>query len=127
MAPRTTSGSASTVPSGGLPTWVVGERSSTHPASLRPGPRKAMKATKAKAAQPAGNARGRRPKSASASAPTGSSAGRYAAPAPTTRPRCSVVPIDHAVAAASTTAVSYTHLRAHETVLDLVCRLLLEK
>src|SRR5664280_3562486 len=27
----------------------------------------------------------------------------------------------------SRTAVSYTHLRAHETVLDLVCRLLLEK
>ena len=27
----------------------------------------------------------------------------------------------------SQTAVSYTHLRAHETVLDLVCRLLLEK
>mgnify|MGYP003381634090 CR=1 FL=1 len=27
----------------------------------------------------------------------------------------------------STVAVSYTHLRAHETVLDLVCRLLLEK
>ena len=26
-----------------------------------------------------------------------------------------------------TDAVSYTHLRAHETVLDLVCRLLLEK
>eukprot|EP00657_Telonema_sp_P-1_P009008 TRINITY_DN3197_c0_g1_i3.p1 TRINITY_DN3197_c0_g1~~TRINITY_DN3197_c0_g1_i3.p1 ORF type:complete len:124 (-),score=64.37 TRINITY_DN3197_c0_g1_i3:9-380(-) len=26
-----------------------------------------------------------------------------------------------------TKAVSYTHLRAHETVLDLVCRLLLEK
>ena len=25
------------------------------------------------------------------------------------------------------TTVSYTHLRAHETVLDLVCRLLLEK
>ena len=25
------------------------------------------------------------------------------------------------------TAVSYTHLRAHETVLDIVCRLLLEK
>ena len=24
-------------------------------------------------------------------------------------------------------AVSYTHLRAHETVIDLVCRLLLEK
>ena len=28
---------------------------------------------------------------------------------------------------ASRKAVSYTHLRAHETVLDLVCRLLLEK
>src|SRR5665811_2483465 len=28
---------------------------------------------------------------------------------------------------ASHAAVSYTHLRAHETVLDLVCRLLLEK
>ena len=27
----------------------------------------------------------------------------------------------------SLTAVSYTHLRAHETVLDLVCRLLLNK
>ena len=27
----------------------------------------------------------------------------------------------------STLPVSYTHLRAHETVLDLVCRLLLEK
>src|SRR5665811_1326600 len=27
--------------------------------------------------------------------------------------------------AKSSTAVSYTHLRAHETVLDLVCRLLL--
>ena len=32
----------------------------------------------------------------------------------------------HLVAAALN-AVSYTHLRAHETVLDLVCRLLLEK
>ena len=30
-------------------------------------------------------------------------------------------------AAAALGAVSYTHLRAHETVLDLVCRLLLEK
>ena len=30
-------------------------------------------------------------------------------------------------AAAFARAVSYTHLRAHETVLDLVCRLLLEK
>src|SRR5665811_1311811 len=29
--------------------------------------------------------------------------------------------------AAGLAAVSYTHLRAHETVLDLVCRLLLEK
>ena len=28
---------------------------------------------------------------------------------------------------AGLTAVSYTHLRAHETVLDIVCRLLLEK
>src|SRR5665811_1384764 len=28
---------------------------------------------------------------------------------------------------AAVTPVSYTHLRAHETVLDLVCRLLLEK
>ena len=27
----------------------------------------------------------------------------------------------------SPSPVSYTHLRAHETVLDLVCRLLLEK
>ncbi|WDT36812.1 hypothetical protein PVA38_11320 [Streptococcus pneumoniae D39] len=27
----------------------------------------------------------------------------------------------------SLNSVSYTHLRAHETVLDLVCRLLLEK
>ena len=27
----------------------------------------------------------------------------------------------------ATPTVSYTHLRAHETVLDLVCRLLLEK
>ena len=29
--------------------------------------------------------------------------------------------------AATQNPVSYTHLRAHETVLDLVCRLLLEK
>ena len=29
--------------------------------------------------------------------------------------------------AGNVNAVSYTHLRAHETVLDLVCRLLLEK
>ena len=32
-----------------------------------------------------------------------------------------------AAPAAAPGAVSYTHLRAHETVLDLVCRLLLEK
>ena len=31
------------------------------------------------------------------------------------------------LAALRAVAVSYTHLRAHETVLDLVCRLLLEK
>src|SRR5665811_596456 len=31
------------------------------------------------------------------------------------------------VSSPRSTAVSYTHLRAHETVLDLVCRLLLEK
>ena len=34
--------------------------------------------------------------------------------------------IEH-IAIAIGCAVSYTHLRAHETVLDLVCRLLLEK
>ena len=32
-----------------------------------------------------------------------------------------------AVDRGGTATVSYTHLRAHETVLDLVCRLLLEK
>ena len=32
-----------------------------------------------------------------------------------------------AVAASTSTPVSYTHLRAHETRHDLVCRLLLEK
>eukprot|EP00657_Telonema_sp_P-1_P001291 TRINITY_DN12992_c0_g1_i1.p1 TRINITY_DN12992_c0_g1~~TRINITY_DN12992_c0_g1_i1.p1 ORF type:complete len:112 (-),score=39.10 TRINITY_DN12992_c0_g1_i1:53-388(-) len=31
------------------------------------------------------------------------------------------------IAADTAGTVSYTHLRAHETVLDLVCRLLLEK
>ena len=31
------------------------------------------------------------------------------------------------IGAVSKGPVSYTHLRAHETVLDLVCRLLLEK
>ena len=29
--------------------------------------------------------------------------------------------------ASNTDSVSYTHLRAHETVLDIVCRLLLEQ
>src|SRR5664280_3154397 len=33
----------------------------------------------------------------------------------------------HAVVDKGYEPVSYTHLRAHETVLDLVCRLLLEK
>src|SRR5665811_32121 len=33
----------------------------------------------------------------------------------------------HQVRAHSRGTVSYTHLRAHETVLDLVCRLLLDK
>mgnify|MGYP002683552914 CR=1 FL=1 len=33
----------------------------------------------------------------------------------------------HAADLVTVPAVSYTHLRAHETVLDLVCRLLLEK
>ena len=38
-------------------------------------------------------------------------------------------PVDAAVAelVAAGMAVSYTHLRAHETVLDIVCRILLEK
>ena len=35
--------------------------------------------------------------------------------------------IQAVVVARDIDAVSYTHLRAHETVLDLVCRLLLEK
>ena len=34
--------------------------------------------------------------------------------------------ISNAYAQTAAVAVSYTHLRAHETVLDLVCRLLLE-
>ena len=33
---------------------------------------------------------------------------------------------DHSVAAIEKVSVSYTHLRAHETVLALVCRLLLD-
>ena len=35
--------------------------------------------------------------------------------------------IERIVAIAPRTAVSYTHLRAHETLMNLVCRLLLEK
>ena len=35
--------------------------------------------------------------------------------------------VEHVLAGRGTLAVSYTHLRAHETVLDIVCRLLLEK
>ena len=35
--------------------------------------------------------------------------------------------VDEVAETAETQPVSYTHLRAHETVLDLVCRLLLEK
>ena len=35
--------------------------------------------------------------------------------------------IADAIESTTDIAVSYTHLRAHETVLDLVCRLLLEK
>ena len=36
-------------------------------------------------------------------------------------------PLGDFFAAFGDVPVSYTHLRAHETVLDLVCRLLLEK
>ena len=35
--------------------------------------------------------------------------------------------VDHAANRIAAPPVSYTHLRAHETVLDIVCRLLLEK
>ena len=35
--------------------------------------------------------------------------------------------ITYKLAAHAADPVSYTHLRAHETVLDIVCRLLLEK
>ena len=34
---------------------------------------------------------------------------------------------EYKISSYSSQSVSYTHLRAHETVLDLVCRLLLEK
>ena len=39
----------------------------------------------------------------------------------------SEIDIDRDPGADAFVPVSYTHLRAHETVLDLVCRLLLEK
>ena len=35
--------------------------------------------------------------------------------------------VNLAASLAANKPVSYTHLRAHETVLDIVCRLLLEK
>ena len=38
-----------------------------------------------------------------------------------------LVDVHQRLARVGVAAVSYTHLRAHETVLDLVCRLLLEK
>ena len=41
--------------------------------------------------------------------------------------KASGVPLNPEIAAGALIPVSYTHLRAHETVLDLVCRLLLEK
>ena len=36
-------------------------------------------------------------------------------------------PVDELFMSPFLASVSYTHLRAHETVLDIVCRLLLEK
>src|SRR5665811_715683 len=45
---------------------------------------------------------------------------------PRQRPRTMTV-LPRATIPETPTPVSYTHLRAHETVLDLVCRLLLEK
>mgnify|MGYP003376824912 CR=1 FL=1 len=39
----------------------------------------------------------------------------------------SIVSVHISADMSATVPVSYTHLRAHETVLDLVCRLLLEK
>ena len=46
-----------------------------------------------------------------------------------TRGKEAAKPDDHVILPEliSKEPVSYTHLRAHETVLDLVCRLLLEK
>ena len=47
----------------------------------------------------------------------------------TVSPATPTVPVDSVLSflSGSLMSVSYTHLRAHETVLDLVCRLLLEK
>ena len=55
--------------------------------------------------------------------------GRPSAGATLARPWCSEPGLlgGDEVAVGAIAAVSYTHLRAHETVLDLVCRLLLEK
>src|SRR5665811_987457 len=41
--------------------------------------------------------------------------------------RVAVSPLEYWLSPIRVASVSYTHLRAHETVLDLVCRLLLEK
>ena len=46
---------------------------------------------------------------------------------PAYRRRLSRDPVDGGPFLRKSGPVSYTHLRAHETVLDLVCRLLLEK
>src|SRR5665811_213179 len=43
------------------------------------------------------------------------------------RPLCMIEPASKTHLLLDNSPVSYTHLRAHETVLDLVCRLLLEK
>ena len=43
------------------------------------------------------------------------------------RVACTVLRLARGVRLQAVDPVSYTHLRAHETVLDLVCRLLLEK
>src|SRR5664280_2694831 len=48
-------------------------------------------------------------------------------PGPEPRGNTSLAIATLAAGVASYDSVSYTHLRAHETVLDLVCRLLLEK
>ena len=52
---------------------------------------------------------------------------REVAVAPVVTPPSSDLAAPGEPVVADSEAVSYTHLRAHETVLDLVCRLLLEK